>query len=57
MGSSRKYPYPYHTFGIPDSFTPLSFWIPEVFSTPPDFPIQSTNLPEIFFFSLLKNAV
>ena len=81
LGSSRKYPYPYHgwhrnftrlpmhseipkcstppphAFGIPDSFTPLSFRIPEVFSTPSEFPIQSTNLPRNLFFSLLKNVV
>ena len=56
IGSSRKYPYPYHAFGIPDSFTPLSFGIPEVFSTPSEFPIQSTNLPEIFFFQPLKKC-
>ena len=44
-----------HAFGIPDSFTPLSFGIPEVFSTPSEFPIQSTNPPEIFFWPL-KNC-
>ena len=35
-------------------YPPLSFGIPEVFSTPSEFPIQSTNPPQNIFFRLLK---
>ena len=53
--------YPPQAFRIPDSFTPPSFGIPEVFSTPSEFPIQSTSPPpppppprNLFFFWPLK---
>ena len=48
-----------HAFRIPDSFTPppLSFRIPEVFSSSSEFPIQSTTPPpRNFFFGLLKRC-
>ena len=54
FGNSKMLHPPPHAFGIPDSFTPLSFGIPEVFSTPSEFPIQSTNPPRNLFFRLFK---